>query len=385
NNTPPVVSITSPIKNSLYKPGPDTLYSCTATVTDAQHSGAQLKYEWQTILRHNTHEHREAIDNAVNTNTLIQRVGFIGSDVYYWLIELTVTDAAGLSTKDSAKIFPDHSTGGDVTPPLISSVTPLSGATNVAVGTMVTATLNEAIDPATVTSTTFQLRDAGNNLIPASVSTSSAQITLDPASSLAGSVVYTATITGGASGVKDLAGNALTNNYSWSFTTAAVDNIPPTVISVSPASGATGVSNGTTIIANFSEAVNVSTVTGTTFQLRDAGNNLVAAAINTSSGQTTLTPSAALATSTVYTATITGGASGIKDLAGNALVNNYSWSFTTGAVTTQPPVTIQSFTTKTGIAATTHSLTGVPAGALLVLASTADAVVSDCSVSSSPS
>jgi len=107
NNTPPVVNITSPIKNSLYNPGPDTLYACTATVTDAQHNASQLTYEWQTSLRHNTHEHREAIKNDVNSSTLIQRVGFYGSDTYYWLIELTVTDAAGLSTKDSAKIFPN--------------------------------------------------------------------------------------------------------------------------------------------------------------------------------------------------------------------------------------------------------------------------------------
>ena len=197
NNSPPVVNITSPIKNSLYKPGPDTIYACTATVSDAQHSGPQLKYEWQTTLRHNSHEHREPIDNAVNTNTLIQRVGFIGSDVYYWLIELTVTDAAGLSTKDSAKIFPDLSSGGDITPPLISTVSPLNGATGVVTGTLVTATFNEAIDPATVTGTTFQLRDAGNNLIPASVNTSLGQITLDPTSTLAGSTVFTATITEG--------------------------------------------------------------------------------------------------------------------------------------------------------------------------------------------
>jgi glucose/arabinose dehydrogenase len=494
NNTPPVVNITSPIKNSLYRPGPDTLYACTATVSDAQHSGAQLKYEWQTTLRHNSHEHREAIDNAVNTNALIQRVGFIGSDVYYWLIELTVTDAAGLSTKDSAKIFPDRSTGGDVTPPLISSVSPLNGATNVSTGTMITATFNEAIDPATVTGTTFQLRDASNNLIPASVSTSSSQITLDPSSSLAGSAiytatitggasgvkdvagnalasnyswtfttaavdntaptvasvspvngtngvstganiianfsetinastvtgttfqlrdagnnlvpatvstsgvqitldpnsvlagsaVYTATITGGASGVKDLAGNALVNSYSWSFTTAAVDNIAPTVTSVSPANGTTDVSTGTTVIANFSEALNASTVTGTTFQLRDAANNLLPATINVSSGQITLTPSAALSGSAVYTATITGGASGVKDLAGNALASNYSWSFTTLTITSATPVSIQSFTTRTGVAATTHSLTAVPAGALLVLATTADAVPADCIVSSTP-
>ena len=109
NNTPPVVNITSPIKNSYYDPGPDIVLPCTATVTDAEHGPGQLTYEWQTTLRHNTHEHREAIKNEVNSSTLIQRVGFYGSDVYYWLVELTVTDAAGLSTKDFAKIFPDVS------------------------------------------------------------------------------------------------------------------------------------------------------------------------------------------------------------------------------------------------------------------------------------
>ena len=64
------------------------------------------------------------------------------------------------------------------------------------------------------------------------------------------------------------------------FTTAAVDNTPPTVTSVSPVSGATGVSTGTTVTANFNEAINASTVTGTTFQLKDAGNNLIAASVN---------------------------------------------------------------------------------------------------------
>ena len=107
NNTPPVVNITSPIKNSYYTPGPDTLYNCIASVSDAEHGPGQLTYAWQTTLRHNTHEHREAINNSVSPQTLIQRVGFYGSDVYYWLVELTVTDAAGLSTMDSAKIFPN--------------------------------------------------------------------------------------------------------------------------------------------------------------------------------------------------------------------------------------------------------------------------------------
>ena len=182
-----------------------------------------------------------------------------------------------------------------------------------------------------------------------------------------------------------MAGNALANDYNWTFTTAAVDNTPPTITSVSPVSGATGVNIGTTITADLNEAINASTVNSTTFQLRDANNNLVSSTLNTSSNQITLTPSSTLNNSTVYTATIKGGASGLKDLAGNALASDYSWSFTTAAAGAQSPVSIQSVTTKTGTSAITQNLTGVPAGALLVLATTGDAVPSDCIVSSSPS
>ncbi|MGC4034584.1 MAG: T9SS type A sorting domain-containing protein [Chitinophagaceae bacterium] len=39
------------------------------------------------------------------TSSLIERIGCNG-DTYYWLFKLTVTDAAGLSTTDSSKIFP---------------------------------------------------------------------------------------------------------------------------------------------------------------------------------------------------------------------------------------------------------------------------------------
>ncbi|MEJ0102059.1 MAG: PQQ-dependent sugar dehydrogenase [Bacteroidota bacterium] len=105
NNTPPVVNIISPVKNSKYKIGPDTAYTLQATVTDAEHTDGQIKYEWQTALRHNTHEHAEPVDTNRVTSSFISRIGCNG-DSYYWLIKLTVTDAAGLSATDSAKIFP---------------------------------------------------------------------------------------------------------------------------------------------------------------------------------------------------------------------------------------------------------------------------------------
>ena len=218
NNTPPVVNITSPVKNSTYTIGGDVVYPCTATVTDAQHSGSQLKYEWQTILRHNNHEHPEAIDNNVSTSTTISRIGCNG-DTYYWMVRLKVTDAAGLSTVDSSKIFPNCNT--DNTPPTITTVSPANAATSVAINTAITANFSEAIDASTVSGTTFQLKDAGNNVIAASLSTSSSQATLTPLASLANGATYNVTLKGGASGIKDIAGNALVNDYTWSFTTVA--------------------------------------------------------------------------------------------------------------------------------------------------------------------
>jgi hypothetical protein len=110
NNTPPVVNITSPVKNSTYTLGLDTLYSCTASVTDAEHTPGQLKYTWQSILRHNNHQHPEPLDTNRITSTVISRIGCNG-DTYYWLIKLTVTDAAGLSGSDSSKIFPPCANG----------------------------------------------------------------------------------------------------------------------------------------------------------------------------------------------------------------------------------------------------------------------------------
>ena len=65
----------------------------------------------------------------------------------------------------------------------------------------------------------------------------------------------------------------------------------PVVTTVSPANGATGVSINSPITANFSEAINGTTVTATTVQIKDAANNIIPATINTSSSLITLTPS----------------------------------------------------------------------------------------------
>ena len=87
------------------------------------------------------------------------------------------------------------------------------------------------------------------------------------------------------------------------------------------------------VTATFSEALTASTVNANTVLLRDpAGATVPAAVTYDAAGQTaTLDPTAALAASTTYTATVKGGTAGVKDLAGNALAADDSWTFTTRA------------------------------------------------------
>jgi hypothetical protein len=121
------------------------------------------------------------------------------------------------------------------------------------------------------------------------------------------------------------------------FTPAAAgpDTTPPTVSSTSPADATTGVSASASVTATFSEALDTSTVGTSTFELRNAANMLVSSSVSydAASRTATLTPSAPLAASTTYTATLKGGSTDprIKDLAGNALATSPMWRFTTAA------------------------------------------------------
>ena len=125
--------------------------------------------------------------------------------------------------------------------------------------------------------------------------------------------------------------------------TDVLDTTPPTVNSTTPANGTSGVPLATSITAAFSEDLNPSTVSGTTFELRSSDNTLVSGTVSYDAASRTagLVPSAALAASTIYSATLRGGPSGVKDWGGNALASDVAWSFTTSlpppAVTATAP------------------------------------------------
>ena len=149
--------------------------------------------------------------------------------------------------------------------------------------------------------------------------------TLNPTSLLTPSTSYTATLTGGTSAIRDLTNRPLATT-SWRFSTSS----SPTVTSRAPGVNSTGVLRTANITATFSKPVNG--VGTTTFTLKNAATGVAVAATVTRNGTTNqwiLNPAATLAASTRYTATITGGPTAVRDVAGTPMAST-AWSFTTG-------------------------------------------------------
>ena len=205
-------------------------------------------------------------------------------------------------------------------PPLsVTSTIPANGAANVPINQVLTATFSQAVNCATVTTSSFTLTGP-SGAVAGTVTCSGSTATLTPTSHLASNGFYTATLT---TGIQDPVGDPLLSNYVWSFTTAS----PPTVISTNPTNGATGVLVNQVLTATFSQAVNCATLTTSSFTLTGPAG-AVTGTVSCSGTGATFTPASNLAPNAAYTATIT---TGVTNVAGAALASNYVWSFTTSA------------------------------------------------------
>jgi len=109
----------------------------------------------------------------------------------------------------------------DTTAPKVDSFTPYpDGVTRVSLSTPITATFSEYVDPNTLTKSTFTLTKQGSTTpLGATMRYDAKTATLQPSPTLNRNTTYTATVKGGANGVKDKAGNALASDKVWSFTT----------------------------------------------------------------------------------------------------------------------------------------------------------------------
>lgn len=217
--------------------------------------------------------------------------------------------------------------------PVVVSTTPVSGATLVgrsAVNaseqavrtTLVTATFNKKMDPRTMNGSTFIVKVTGGSEVAGNVTYNSADSTVvfTASSKFADNTTYEARVT---TGVKDLIGNALQQDYVWAFSTGTT--LLPVLISTSPNNLETGVAFNKVITATFSVPMDQSTINGTSFTLKNAGVTVLGSVSGTGTGAI-FTPNAALNPFTVYTANIT---TAVKNEDGSALAKDTTWTFTT--------------------------------------------------------
>lgn len=132
----------------------------------------------------------------------------------------TYTGTVGTSVKDAmgnALQAPYVWTFNTASAPSVISTDPVNLATNVPLNKVVSATFSEAMDPLTISTSTFTLAK-GATAVTGVVNYSGTTATFTPSSNLLSGSSYTATITTGA---KNIAGAPMANNYVWNFSTSA--------------------------------------------------------------------------------------------------------------------------------------------------------------------
>ena len=224
----------------------------------------------------------------------------------------------------------------DTSKPAVNSTTPAQNSVAVGTNSAITVTFNEAIDPATVNAQTLVLMKDGTIPVAGSLTTVGTTALFRPTGNLSTGASYTANVT---TGVKDLAGNAMSANYTWNFITGtATDTTPPMVIATFPAFNSAGVALNSAMSVTFNEAIDPATINAQTFILLKDGTTQVAGNVSYVGTTAQFRPASNLTAGVSYTATVK---KGVKDLAGNVPAADVSWSFTTGSASDSDTVAPQ--------------------------------------------
>ncbi|MEO8101278.1 MAG: Ig-like domain-containing protein [Betaproteobacteria bacterium] len=239
-----------------------------------------------------------------------------------------------------------------LTIPATTSPGPTGG---VPTNTAISAAFSEDMAPASITPASFTVTCPAPCVAPIGIlsyAVGTRTAVFAPAALLVAGATYTVTVTTAAT---DLAGNALAgnqaalpaaSNYVWTFTTAGpVAPANVSVLSTNPTANATGVCPNATINATFNVAnglrmdpVSITTATFSAKGPAPASTPVTAASVmlDAATGRiASLTPVTPLTSGVTYTATIKGGANGVKDLAvpANVMAADFTWTFTAGPAT----------------------------------------------------
>jgi len=318
----PFVTGTDPVNGAIEVP-PDKTITVSFSeniVEGANFSGISLTAGIATV---------EAARTISGSTLTIDPAGSLSNNTTYTVF-IPAGAVANTAGKGMAADYTFSFNTPDTVAPTVSSTKPADGATGVSLNSPILVYFSENIEAG----------DNFNSITLNGAPVSNYKSAIDGnilgicTNGLSYGTVYTVFIPAGA--VTDMAGNALANPYTFSFTTVK-DTLPPVVSSTDPADKAADVPLDKTITVFFNEDVQQGTNFGEITLTTDSGTGQipVAALVSLSGSVLTIDPVDSLSYSTVYTVFIPAGA--VTDMAGNALANPYTFSFTT-VKDTLPPV-----------------------------------------------
>ncbi len=311
-----------PVLFVQYEPAP----RASIVYSTLEEQTANPTYEQAVALQDYQPEEIEAVPVGDQFTALLEKSRNSGDAVEAYPVGTDKLDTSG-AEGDPEKV-------GDDAPPTVTSVTPSPGAVGVPVDTALSVTFSEKVTGGTVT-----LKEPGGTEVPGTTQAddTGTKVIFTPATPLAASVQYTATVSGAEDVWENVAGD-----YSWTFTTVSdcppnpsPDTTAPSIRSHSPAADAADVGTDSAVLVTFCEPVQNAVLT-----LKDAAGTAVQGTVSLDQAGTTVTftPAGPLAADIRHTAEI----SGASDAAGN-VITAHSWSFTTATAvppdTTPPSVT----------------------------------------------
>jgi hypothetical protein len=150
------------------------------------------------------------------------------SQGWRWLAAIAVTGFVSACGGGGQEPILGSGALGSVSPaPTVTVVSPLLGATGVAINGAIKVTFNKVMDPLTLNTSTFTVTAADSSVTGTVTLAPLGKIaTFQPTGNLATNTLYTATVTTGA---KDLAGNALASSKVWTFTTGTTAAVAPSI------------------------------------------------------------------------------------------------------------------------------------------------------------
>ena len=219
------------------------------------------------------------------TTVMLKPNANLAANHQFQMCSSSLTDLSGNPQQNFCVSF-NSGSGTDTTGPVVLQASPPNGSTGVGINAWVQILFNEPIDPASLGGVVLK---KGGTVIPTIVTTFDGDqgVQLLPLAPLSPNTTYLFAATG----VLDITGNGQSGFVPQSFTTGSgIDLVTPTLVSTTPANGASGVAATTTVQAVFSKAMDPASFDpANSFTLVDSSRNTVPATISFSPDFTTAT------------------------------------------------------------------------------------------------